>query len=87
MDIIFLSNVNTMASKKDQKQKEREEEKAQVAKKVLEVVEFIDDMLPIVGKVMDLEIVDEIEERIVEEIVSAVLDGVENTEDPFPWSA
>jgi hypothetical protein len=44
-------------------------------------------MLPIVGKVMDLEVVDKVEERIVEELVETVLNGVDNEEDPFPWSA
>lgn len=66
---------------------DKEREKAKVAKTVLHVVEFVDDMLPIVGKVMDLEVVDKLEERIVENIVDSVMDNLDGSEDPLPWSA
>lgn len=67
--------------------KDKEKEKTQVAKTILIVVEFVDDLVPIVGKFMDLDVVDKIQERIVQDIVSNVLDHVDNTEDPIPWSA
>jgi hypothetical protein len=66
--------------------KEKEDLKIQVEA----LVEALDDMIPVVGKLMDLPFVNEIEKRIIENVVDYVWDaelvGLLN-DDPCPWSA
>lgn len=59
------------------------------------IVEVIDDMIPVVGKVMDLPVVDEIEQKIVDVVIDYVWDfNIDNMKEEYgdivyvaPWSA
>jgi len=52
------------------------------------VIELVDDKLPVVGPLMDLPIVDELEEALVNRLVDAMLQVSADEEgDAMPWSA
>lgn len=76
------NNISKLENKSD-----IEKQKQDVVNCLYAVVEMLDDQIPIVGKVLDLPIVNGIEHKVVEAFVDAVWDAqFVDEEDILPWS-
>lgn len=64
-------------------------EKEEIKRCLYGIIEVLDDQIPMVGRAMDLPIVDSLEKRAVDAVVDVLWDApchVDLSEDALPWS-